>query len=180
MAFTRKIGFPKLSKDERSKAGPIEAAQYDQMVAKAENDELIRQKPFRASMLEHKSRLAAMLMAALRPKAGSRLRALRAAHQIQGTDVYDGPGMWKELKDHSDKPLYLAERRVHDRAIEAARDMKLPNGCAAQAYAEKVQMLVRDHLPYASQVFSSNDDLGRFLIDMMPACNDSEGRTLAR
>ena len=77
LAFTRKTGLKSLSKDERAKAGTIEAARYDQMVAKAENDELIRQEQFRAGMSEHKDRLAAMLMAALRPNAGLRLRALR-------------------------------------------------------------------------------------------------------
>ena len=36
ITFTRKTGLTKLSKDERAKAGTIEAAKYDQMVAKAE------------------------------------------------------------------------------------------------------------------------------------------------
>ena len=106
------------------------------MVSKAENEELIRQEQFRAGMSEHKDRLAAMIMAALRPNAGLRLRTLREHHRIKGTDTYDGPEMWKELKDVMDKPLFLAERRKHDRAVEAARDKRLPNGCTAQAYAD--------------------------------------------
>ena len=114
IAFTRKTGLQKLSKEERAKAGTIEAAKYDQMVAKAENDELIRQEQFRANLAEHKNRLAAIIMAALRPKAGLRLRALRAAHKVKGNDVYDGPQMWKELKEFADKPILMAERRAHD------------------------------------------------------------------
>ena len=131
IAFTRKNGFTKLSKEDRAKAGAIEAAKYDQMVAKAENDELICQEQFRAALSEHKNRLAAIIMASLRPKAGLRLRAMRAAHQVKGTDTFDGPQMWKELKDFADKPIFLAEKRAHDRAYEAARDTKLPNATAA-------------------------------------------------
>ena len=94
IAFTRKTGLVKLSKEDRAKAGPIEAAKYDQLIAKADNDEIIRQEQFRSAMAEHKNRLAAIIMAALRPKAGLRLRALRAAHQVKGTDIFDGPQMW--------------------------------------------------------------------------------------
>ena len=53
----------------------------------------------------------------------------RHKDSVHGT--YDGAAMWKELRALMSAPSTMSERREHDRAIEVARDTKLPDGCSA-------------------------------------------------
>ena len=60
------------------------------------------------------------------------------------------------------------------------RDEKLPNGCSSQQYADKVNTLMKDHLPHLTSVDLSGIKLSKAIINFMPAACATEGRALAR
>ena len=132
LTIKRDDGIIDLPAEERAKAGHLEMARYDQMVAKARMDEDIRKKQLAIGEREYKNKLAALLQSALRPKAGLLLKKLLADNKDAIHDTYDGVNMWRALAALEKAPSTFAERREHDRAIESARDSVLPDGCAVQ------------------------------------------------
>ena len=177
MALTgkRDVGITVLSTEQREKCSPLDIARYDQMVAKAKMDEDVRQKQLAIGEKEYKNKLAALLESALRPKAGLLLRRLQSAHKDKYSDTYDGVAMWKELIAQADEPSTLAEKREHDRIIEAARDTPLPDGCTAQDFSDKINKLLTDHLPYGTHTYEG-EDLGLFIFELLPDANRIEKR----
>ena len=177
MALTgkRDVGITVLTAEQREKCSPLDIARYDQMVAKAKMDEDVRLKQLAIGEKEYKNKLAALLESALRPKAGLLLRRLQTAHKDLYSDTYDGVAMWKELIAQADEPSTLAEKREHDRVIEAARDTPLQDGCTAQEFSDKINKLLTDHLPYGTHKYEGQD-LGLFIFELLPDANRIEKR----
>ena len=173
LTIKRDSGIVELSADDKAKAGVLEIARYERDIAKARAEETIRIKQLEIGELEYKNKLAALFQASLRPNAGLRLRKLLKLSAIQGTNTHDGILMWRELIKLLDDPSSMAERREHDRVIEAARDTPLPDGCTVQEFCDKVTVLSRDHLPYATHAYKG-DVLGHFIIGLMPEANNSD------
>ena len=149
------------------------------MVAKARMDEDIRKKQLSIGEREYKNKLAALLQSALRPKAGLLLKKLLADHKDSVHDTYDGVKMWHALVALERAPSTFAERREHDRAIEAARDSVLPDGCTVQDLSDKVNNLLKDHLPFGSHIYD-DDKLGLYILELLPAVNGAEKRQAIR
>ena len=179
LTIKRDDGINALSAEDRAKAGPLEIARFDQMVAKARMDEDIRIKQLAIGEREYKNKLAALLQSALRPKAGLLLKKLLGDHKDAIHDTYDGVMMWKALAALELAPSTFAERREHDRAIESARDSVLPDGCAAQDFADKINNLLKDHLPYGTQSYEK-EKLGLFIFELLPFVNGAEKRQAIR
>ena len=87
--------------------------------------------------------------------------------------------MWKALAALEKAPATFAERREHDRAIESARDSVLPDGCAAQDFADKINGLLKDHLPYGTHTYEG-EKLGLFIFELLPMVNGAEKRQSIR
>ena len=179
LTIKRDDGINALSAEDRAKAGPLEIARFDQMVAKARMDEDIRIKQLAIGEREYKNKLAALLQSALRPKAGLLLKKLLGDHKDAIHDTYDGVMMWKALAALELAPSTFAERREHDRAIESARDSVLPDGCAAQDFADKINNLLKDHLPYGTHSYEK-EKLGLFIFELLPFVNGAEKRQAIR
>ena len=165
---------------ERKDAGPIEAAKHDQLRAETARKKEASRQQLRAGLLEYHNRLAAMIETAMRPTASLRLEALLNKHAVDGADdCHNGGAMWRDLYALRDDPGRLEDVRDHDREVESMRDNKLPDGCSAQMFADKVNKLIRVHLKNLERPLLG-DTLGRFIIQLMPECNAAEGRALAR
>ena len=163
---------------ERRDAGPIEAAKHDQLIAKAARERQSSRQQLRAGLLEYHNKLAAKLEASLRPKAALRLKGLLAAHAVAGApDCYAGGAMWRALVALKTSVGVLEDRRDHDRAVEFLRDNPLEDHCSAELFADRLVELQR-HVEFMERKFT-DEALGKFIIDLMPACNAAEGRALA-
>ena len=60
------------------------------------------------------------------------------------------------------------------------RDQKLPNGCSSQMFTDKVNTLLKDHLPHLESVDLSGTKLCKAIVNFMPAACATEGRALVR
>ena len=89
----RDDGVIELTAEQISKAGPIELARYQRELAKAKADEAIRAKQLEIGRAEYKNKLAALLKAALRPKAALRLGKLLNDHKDDASGTHDGVAM---------------------------------------------------------------------------------------
>ena len=125
---TPDYGVTELTAEQMSKAGPIELARYQRELAKARADEAVRARQLEIGQAEYKNKLAALLKAALRPKAALRLGKLLKDHKDDASGTHDGVAMWKALVKLKYEPSSMIEQREHDRAVEAARDTSLPDG----------------------------------------------------
>ena len=169
-----------LTATEEATAGALEAAKHKQLCAKQDRDIDVARLAYFAGLREYLNKLAALIDASLRPNAGLRLRHLlsMAKHPTAG-EVYDGGKMWRALADLRNVATRLEDVRAHDRAVELARDTALPDGCSASAFMDKINGLVRDHLPWLERPIEG-EALGKFIIKSMPNCNLAEGRALLR
>eukprot|EP00965_Chrysotila_dentata_P113081 3736288-Pleurochrysis_carterae.AAC.1 len=93
--------------------------------------------------------------------------------------MYDGVQMFKELKDELANLHDAYDADEHERDIERMRDELLPDNCSGQDFADKVNVLIRDHNPYI-QVPYMGERLGRLIIKFLPAALAGEGRALLR
>ena len=169
-----------LTEEQIVKMGPLEAAKYNQLRNKTMREARLNLVLLETGLREYHNKLAALLEASMRPNAGLRLQSLLKLHAVDGhTSMYHGGRMWRDLKALQETTCGLDERRVHDRAVEEARDTYLDDGCSAQAYADKVNTLVREHLEWMERPLKGAA-LGLFLIKLMPRCNAAESRALAR
>ena len=169
-----------LSAEERAAVGPIEAHKHDMSCTKANRERDSAARQLRSGLQEYHNRLAAILESSLRPKASLRLQSLLAAHKVPGVeDCYNGGAMWRELLMMRDSAGTFEDLRYHDRMVEQMRDTRLPNGCNVQDFADKVNVLTRDHLRFLERPLTG-DNLGRFIINLMPSSNAHEGRALIR
>ena len=146
-------GVTELTAEQMSKAGPIELVRYQRELAKARAVEAVRARQLEIGQAEYKNKLAALLKAALRPKAALRLGKLLKDHKDDASGTHDGVAMWKALVKLKYEPSSMIEQREHDRAVEAARDTSLPDGCSAQDFSDKVNMLMEQHLPYCERKY---------------------------
>ena len=76
--------------------------------------------------------------------------------------------MWRELVAIKNSASRVDDKRTHSaRIVEAARDAKLPDGCSANTYLQKVNTLVADHMDYMENPYQGHAK-GVFLIGLMP------------
>eukprot|EP00965_Chrysotila_dentata_P148916 4917669-Pleurochrysis_carterae.AAC.1 len=59
------------------------------------------------------------------------------------------------------------------------RDNHLADNCSGQEYADKVNLLIRDHNPYLEKPYDG-ERLGRLIIKFLPIALAAEGRALQR
>ena len=81
--------------------------------------------------------------------------------------------MWQALVRLKHEPSSMIEQREHDRAVEAARDTSLPDGCSAQDFSDKVNMLMEQHIPYCERKYEG-EALSTYIIDLMPKAIESD------
>ena len=168
---------PSLTEEERRDAGPAEAIKHDQLVAKAARERESARQQLRAGLLEYHNKLAATLERSLRPFAALRLKAMLVTHAVAGAPgCYAGGAMWRELLDLRNGVCVLDDTRDHDRAIEHLRDNALPDGCSVKEFADRINELQMHH-EHLGRKFTP-ESLGRFIIDLMPKCNKTDGRAL--
>ena len=178
--FCETCEVPELTEDQRASMGPAESTKYDLMRSKHLRENRLGLARYHAELTEYHNKLAAILESSLRHSAGLRLKSLLKKHAVADRkDVYHGGRMWRDLVSLMGDACRLDEARVHDRAFEEARDNYLPDGCSAQAYADKVNVLMREHLRWMERPLKGAA-LGTFLIKLMPLCNAAEGRALCR
>lgn len=173
-------GMLELNEQQAKDAGPAASARHNAMVrkAKAEND--LKQAQLAAGLMAAKNALAQHLILSLTPKTGLRLSQLKSTFAVSGAaNTYDGKGMWDSLVALRKNVGQIEETRDHDRVVELMRDTVLSDGCSAQLFSDKVNELVRDHVPWLERPLAGAA-LGRFIVRLMPLQNASEGRALIR
>eukprot|EP00965_Chrysotila_dentata_P047883 1588359-Pleurochrysis_carterae.AAC.1 len=148
--------------------------------AQVEHENKIKQKAREALVRDYSNRIASILAASMRPKAGVKLRKLQGMHDLtMYPSMYDGVQMLKELKDELLNLHDAYGSDEHERKIELMRDETLPDNCPGQEFADKVNVLIRDHNPYI-QVPHTGERLGRLIVKFLPAALAGEGRALLR
>ena len=174
-------GFAEIAAPSGEDAGAAAKRQaHNLKVRQMQQANATRKAALDAGLLEAKNVLAQALITALRPNAPLRLEALLTKHAIPShAEAYDGPGMWKDLEALRGSTGLLDETRDHDREVERMRDEYLPDGCAVQDYSDKVNRLIKDHVPHLERPLAG-PKLGGFIIRLMPKCNAAEGRALHR
>lgn len=161
-------------------AGPAATARHNTMVRKAKSDNDLKQAQLAAGIMAARNALAQHLIQSLTPKTGLRLSQLKATHAVAGAaNTYNGKSMWDALVTLRKNVGQIEETRDHDRAVELMRDTVLPDGCSAQLYSDKVNELVRDHVPWLERPLEGAA-LGKFIVRLMPQQNAGEGRALIR
>eukprot|EP00965_Chrysotila_dentata_P175848 5804660-Pleurochrysis_carterae.AAC.1 len=77
--------------------------------------------------------------------------------------MYDGVQMFKELKDELANLDDAYDADEHEKEIERTRDEILLDNCTGQEFADKINVLIRDHNPYI-QVPYAGERLSRLII----------------
>ena len=170
-----------LSAAEKTAAGPLEALRHDILCEKSTREKKSAQLTLDAGRCEYQNKLAALITAAMRRTAGLRLRALLDKHKHPTkSECWNGGGMWRELSELRKATSRLDDVRAHDRAVEAARDVSLPDGFSANDFMTKVNNLMRDHIPWLERPMTGVA-LGNYIVvRLMPRCNAPEGRQIVR
>ena len=169
-----------LTAEQEDKVGPIEAAKHRMLVEEKALKKASSKLAYESGLREYHNKLAAILDAAMRGSAGLRLKTLLDAHAVAShPGSYDGGAMWRALVKSSEDVTHLDDVLKHDRAMELARDVFLPDGCSANIFMNKVNVLIRDHNPNCVTP-REGAVLGRFIIGLLPKCNGHEGRELIR
>ena len=174
-----------LTAEESAAAGAVEHAKHERIRQQLIRSNAQRKLQLTESLRGIRTQLHAMLEISMRERASLRLAELEAKHPEKddaGTvidDSYNGVDMLTELCSLAGSVGLLDDPRDHDREVEKMRDNVLPDGCMAQEYADRVNILVKDHLDHLERPLAGAN-LGRFLILMMPAANAAEGRTILR
>ena len=165
-------GFAEIAAPSSEDAGAAAKRQaHNLKVRQMQKANATRKATLDAGMLEAKNVLAQSLITALRPNAPLRLAALLTKHAIAGhAEAYNGPGMWRDLEALRGSTGLLDETRDHDREVECMWDEFLPDGCAVQDFTDKVNRLVKDHVPHLERPLAGAK-LGGFIIRLMPKCN---------
>eukprot|EP00965_Chrysotila_dentata_P183236 6050908-Pleurochrysis_carterae.AAC.1 len=86
----------------------------------------------------------------MRPRAGLKLRKLQATHAPPlYPSMYDGVQVFKELKNELANLPDLYDADEHEKEIERRREETLLDNCSGQEFADKINVLIRDHNPYS-------------------------------
>eukprot|EP00965_Chrysotila_dentata_P212939 6187338-Pleurochrysis_carterae.AAC.1 len=116
----------------------------------------------------------------MRSKVGLKLKKLQDTHSLlMYPSMYDSVQMFKELKDELVNLHDAYDADEHELEMERMRDELLPDNCSGQDFADKVNVLVRDHNSYI-QVPCVGERLGRLIINFLPAAFTGGGRALLR
>jgi len=159
--------------------GMAAAMKHNQYVRKlrAEND--LKQNQYAVAIGQHRNLFAQAIILSLSGRAPLRLDALKDKHKVPTKEgLFDGTAMWKDLLLLLQSVPDTQDQADHDRAVELARDRRLADGCAVQDYSDKVTVLQRKHIPFMQRPFPNDAALADFFIDLMPACNGAEGRSI--
>eukprot|EP00965_Chrysotila_dentata_P091670 3026368-Pleurochrysis_carterae.AAC.3 len=86
----------------------------------------------------------------MRPRARRKLRKLQSTHALMRyPSMHDRVQMYKELKDELANLHDAYDSEEQERKIELMRDERLlPDNCSGQDFADKGNVLIRDHNPY--------------------------------
>eukprot|EP00965_Chrysotila_dentata_P027592 917072-Pleurochrysis_carterae.AAC.2 len=85
----------------------------------------------------------------MRPRAGLKLRKLQGTHSLPlHPSMYDGVQMFKDIKDELVNLHDAYEADEHEKEIERMQDEILLKNCTGQEFADKINVLIRDHSPY--------------------------------
>ena len=133
-----------------------------------------------AAIAQARNLFASAIILSMRPKAPLRLQELLTKHEVRTKPgTYHGTNMWKDLLALKGGRSDFEDQLDHDRALELLRDRQLPDGCSVQDFSDKVNMLRQHHMPYLQRPFKDDAAIAEFFIDLMPAKNDTDGRTFA-
>ena len=127
--------------------------------------------------------LASLLADCLRPTAELLLLELQAACPLAGrAGCHDGYAMLARLRALRTlkRPQVKRSSKFHEQQWEAMRDSALMDGCSSQVFAEKVNVLLKEHRPHFKKVRLDGEDLAEAIIDFMPKKIGHLGRALYR
>ena len=135
---------------------------------------------------EYRSRLAARLQRALRPKAPILLKKLETDEycnlDVNGEIIlgsYNGVAMYKTLKKKLDDSLDSTDVDTYTRLSEKFRDTKLPDNCSAQAFSEHMNKFNVKINPFIDVPYKA-ERLSKLIINLLPQGLASEGRAIRR
>ena len=123
---------------------------------------------------------ASVLAASLRPNTELLLLELQSKCVLVGiTGQHDGYKMLKAMRLKAALPsaIHDISSLFHEKAWEAMRDEALPNGCSSQQFADKVNTLLKDHVPHLASVDLSGVKLSKAIVNFMPSACATERKS---
>lgn len=161
----------------------IERVKFNTHCEQTLRTEQARQARYDAGVAEIKSNLATIISNTMRDTAPARLRALKKACQLDAEGkVHDGVAMYKILValKTEDGPTASRSSKWHESQFNEMNATQLPDHCSAEQYIKKVNTLLQVHLPNFTKISLSGASLSEVVIEWMPECLASDGRTLMR
>ena len=161
----------------------IERVKFNTHCEQTLRTEQARQARYDAGVAEIKSNLATIISNTMRDTAPARLRALKKACQLDAEGkVHDGVAMYKILValKTEDGPTASRSSKWHESQFNEMNATQLPDHCSAEQYIKKVNTLLQVHLPNFTKISLNGASLSEVVIEWMPECLASDGRTLMR
>ena len=161
-------------------------ATFNLKIRQSKREEEARAKSYVAGIQKLKNALAGRIISMLTEgKAPGLLAKLKAKHLIgpKENDVHDGFEMYKELiqgRTTKDGPTAKREGQWYERKYHNILRDQLYDHCSVQDYASKVVMLREELLPNFRTISLEKERLSEIIVQLMPHCNQAEGRVLER
>ena len=135
-----------------------------------------------AQLGQHKAELAnefhQLLVRFIRPAAPLLVDKMIRENALTAFPKYhDGLKFWNHLRTMAEAVRMLpGEDRRHDIAFSKAESAPLSDGASAAAFAQRVNTLMREHIPYLSRTFDSEEALAKWVTTQVPNANRQEAR----
>ena len=145
--------------------------------------EKAREERFDAGIADIKSQLATIICNTMRDSAPVLLRALKKETQMgtSGT-MFDGVAMYNKIVAMKSEPgpTQDSSAKWHEGQYMEMDQTPLHDHCSAEDFMKKVNKFLVVHLPNFDCIKLSDAQLGKKVIEWMPACLASDGRGLKR
>ena len=161
----------------------IERTKFNSYCDQTLRSEKARQDRYDAGIADIQSQLATIICNAMREKAPVRLRALKKETQIGTTgNMYNGVAMYQKIVALKSEPgpTQDASAKWHEAQYNEMNATPLQDHCSAEDYMKKVNKLLVIHIPNFETIKLSGAQLGKKVIEWMPACLASDARGLRR
>eukprot|EP00965_Chrysotila_dentata_P171674 5665708-Pleurochrysis_carterae.AAC.1 len=121
-----------------------------------EHENKMKKESKEALVRDYSNRIASLLATSMQPKAGLKVQKLQqlTLYRCTNPSIYDGVQIFKELKDELANLHVANDADEHEKEIERMRDDPLLDNCTRQEFADKVNVLIRDHNPHIQVPYS--------------------------
>ncbi|MGB0685920.1 MAG: hypothetical protein ACPGQD_07050, partial [Planctomycetota bacterium] len=161
---------------------------HNHKVKSAKRDEQARKDAYDAGMKKLKNGLAGRISGMM--TAGHALGVLsslkiqfKMGSDTDGVPQYDGYKMFKDIigtRAAKSAPSKRREGQWHEREYQKMLAEPLPDHCVVAEYSKKIVKLREQLMPFFRTVKLEKETLSEVFVQLMPACNQGEGRTLER